>query len=173
MSVLALRFLHGPRKAELWAKLAIQHDGKDRWYLEALGIGAENNWDECLVAAIKEVGNPPESALSHSAVARDVFWRSRGSMTPGLLSMLLSSTDVSATDAPRFLRAFDFLTGPKKEFALTRLAFEEFRDPAKAMIVNSEAISRLSPFDIVSRPEYRKSMDRVLTASKGNHFSSI
>ncbi|HZY79036.1 MAG TPA: PVC-type heme-binding CxxCH protein, partial [Cyclobacteriaceae bacterium] len=30
----------------LWAKLAQQYDGKDRWYLEALGIAAEKHWNQ-------------------------------------------------------------------------------------------------------------------------------
>ena len=28
-------------KGRLWAELAAQYDGHDRWYLEALGIGAD------------------------------------------------------------------------------------------------------------------------------------
>src|SRR5205807_9325504 len=40
-AAIALRFLPSSQASELWAKLAVQHDGKDRWYLEALGIGAD------------------------------------------------------------------------------------------------------------------------------------
>ncbi|MEX2402181.1 MAG: PVC-type heme-binding CxxCH protein [Rhodothermales bacterium] len=38
---IALRYLDADEMPELWAELALQHDGADRWYLEALGIGAE------------------------------------------------------------------------------------------------------------------------------------
>jgi len=34
------------RKGQTLAQLAAQHDGKDRWYLEALGIGADKQWDK-------------------------------------------------------------------------------------------------------------------------------
>jgi len=40
--------LHGSKDpAPLWVALAQQHDGKDRWYLEALGIGAAGHEDAC------------------------------------------------------------------------------------------------------------------------------
>jgi len=41
---IALRHQKGPDAAHLWKLLAWDH-GKDRWYLEALGIGADRNWD--------------------------------------------------------------------------------------------------------------------------------
>ncbi len=37
---IALRHNASPETPKLWAELAAQHDGRDRWYLEALGIGA-------------------------------------------------------------------------------------------------------------------------------------
>src|ERR1051326_987249 len=37
---IALRHNHSPEAPKLWATLAAQHDGNDRWYLEALGIAA-------------------------------------------------------------------------------------------------------------------------------------
>ncbi|MBC8110270.1 MAG: PQQ-dependent sugar dehydrogenase, partial [Verrucomicrobia bacterium] len=42
---LALHHNTDKQAPELWAKLAEKYDGKDRWYLEALGIGADNQWD--------------------------------------------------------------------------------------------------------------------------------
>src|SRR5687768_8250465 len=35
---LSLRHSKSPEAPKLWAELAGRHDGKDRWYLEALGI---------------------------------------------------------------------------------------------------------------------------------------
>ncbi len=164
---LALRLLKDPRKPELWARLAVQHDGYDRWYLEALGIGATNDWDACLKAALQAADNPSESDLAGSATARDVFWRSRASFTPELLAMLLVSSDVSAADAPRYLRAFDFQSSPSKEAVLTKLAFGKFGDEAKTSYVNVEAISRLSGFDISKNPEHQAAMNRILDGLAG------
>lgn len=163
---LGLQHFKGPTKAQLWAKLAVQHDGFDRWYLEALGIGAANEWDACLNAAIAAAGNPSDSVLAGSSVARDVFWRSRASFTPKLLAMLIESDDVSAGDTPRYLRAFDFQSGPQKDEVLTRLAFAKFKDDAKTTFVNSEAISRIPPFEIATRPELKADLNRILDSQK-------
>ena len=51
-----LRHNTSPKAAELWADLAVQHDGKDRWYLEALGIGADKQWDLFFSAWLKGRG---------------------------------------------------------------------------------------------------------------------
>ena len=164
---LALQYIKGSRKCQLWAQLAVQHDGYDRWYLEALGIGAANDWDGCLNAALSAAGHPADSVLAGSSVARDVFWRSRASFTPKLLAMLIESDDVSAGDTPRYLRAFDFLSGSQKEDSLTKLAFAKFRDTAKTTFVNSEAIGRIKPFEIASRPELKADLERILESQKG------
>ena len=42
---IALRHEKTARAAKLWAELAIRHDGKDRWYLEALGLSSDLNAD--------------------------------------------------------------------------------------------------------------------------------
>src|SRR5262249_44337744 len=43
---ISLRHSKSPAAAGIWADLAMQHDGRDRWYVEALGIGADKQWDE-------------------------------------------------------------------------------------------------------------------------------
>lgn len=164
---LALRLLKSPQKAELWGKLALQHDGHDRWYLEALGIGADRNWDSCLAAATTQAGNPSETDLAGSPVARDLIWRSRGTKTPDTLAALLASDQVSAADAPRYLRAFDFQDGPTKQDSLLHLAFGQFGDEAKTKLINAEAISRLKAFDATNNAEHLSSLNRVLDGMKG------
>ena len=166
-SALALRLLKSPRKAELWGKLAVQHDGMDRWYLEALGIGADQDWDDCLRAAATIAGKSSAAEVADSLVARDIIWRSRGSSTPMDLVQLLASNYVSEAEAPRYLRAFDFLTGPEKEAALIKLAFGQFGSEAKTSLINSEAISRLPSFDITTNASQLAAMNRVLDGLKG------
>ena len=36
--------------ADLWSALALKHDGKDRWYLEAVGLGADDQWNKFFTA---------------------------------------------------------------------------------------------------------------------------
>ena len=42
-AAISLRFTKGSDAAKTWTRLALKYDGKDRWYLEALGIGADKN----------------------------------------------------------------------------------------------------------------------------------
>ena len=102
--------------APLWAELALQHDGRDRWYLEALGIGADRQWDACLAAWLDKVGQEWSTPAG-----RDIIWRSRGKRSPSYLAKILANESTPATSHPRYFRAFDFLTGPEKDRALKTL----------------------------------------------------
>ena len=113
---LALRHSASPEAPALWAQLARQHDGKDRWYVEALGIGADQQWDAYLGAWLKAVGDQ-----WNAPAGRDVVWRSRAKQTPELLVKLINEPNTSEADQQRYLRAFDFLTGPEKDAALLQL----------------------------------------------------
>lgn len=157
---IALSEYKSARHAEFWAVLARQHDGKDRWYLEALGIGAGTDWDACLETYLKA---PPADAVS-----RDIVWRSRGKRTPEFLATIISDAATTAADCPRYLRAFDFQTGPEKDTALVRLAFGSFGDDAKTRFVNTEAIGRLQGFDVSKHPEHLAALNRVLDLLKGD-----
>jgi len=116
---LALRDDKSPEAAALWAELAAQHDGKDRWYLEALGIGAAGQWDAFLGAYLAKVNND----ISTPA-ARDIVWRSRAEKTPDLLVTILKDKAITEDEKPRYMRAFDFQTGPNKQKALMSLLEE-------------------------------------------------
>ena len=54
---IALRYLDTPEANQLWAGLAAQHDGQDRWYLEALGIGADEHAEERFKAWVAQMGD--------------------------------------------------------------------------------------------------------------------
>ena len=81
---IALREMEVPEEAEIWAELALQYDGEDRWYLEALGIGAMNNWDACLEAYLEKVGQNWDSPAG-----RDIIWRSRSTKSLDYLLKLM------------------------------------------------------------------------------------
>jgi hypothetical protein len=110
---IALRHNQAEQMPELWAELALQHDGHDRWYLEALGISADQQWDACLAAWLKRAGDNWSTPAG-----RDIIWRSRAAQTPSLLAKIIKDPDTSADTHPRYLRSFDFLSGPEKEKAL-------------------------------------------------------
>ena len=106
---IALRHNKSSEMPKLWATLANQHDGKDRWYLEALGIGADGQWDTCFSAYNKLVKNP----LKNQA-GKDIVWRARTDKAIPYLAQLASDQRVSLKSRLRYFRAFDFNTGPAK-----------------------------------------------------------
>lgn len=131
---IALRHSKSSEAPELWAELAMQHDGKDRWYLEALGLAADRNEDAFTGAYLNRIGDK-----WNTPAARDVLWRSRGSQMPGILARII--LDPSTPDRARYLRAFDFLpASDDKDNALSSLL--DYQGPDKALVAG-EALSRL------------------------------
>ncbi|MEX0818721.1 MAG: PVC-type heme-binding CxxCH protein [Pirellulaceae bacterium] len=110
---IAIRHHKSEKMPGIWAELALQHDGQDRWYLEALGISADKNWDACLGAWMKRAG-----AEWNSPAGRDIIWRSRAKQTPASLAKIVQDDSTPTETHPRYMRAFDFLSGPEKEQAL-------------------------------------------------------
>ena len=160
---LALRREKSDKAPALWAQLAAAHDGKDRWYLEALGISAANRWDEYFGAWLAKYSGKASSA----AARNDVVWRSRASATPDQLAGILGGK-LEKSEVPRYLRAFDFLKGPEKDGALIALAFGAGKDadPAR-LLVAQEALKRLGNFDPKKDAKYSKALDGLLERSKG------
>ncbi len=117
---IALRRISSPEVAPLWARLARQYVGADRWYLEALGIGAANQWDACLGAYLASI----QQGLATPGAA-DIIWRSRAAATPALLVKLVTAPGISADQRDHYMRAFDFLSGKEKEAALEELALAQ------------------------------------------------
>jgi len=115
---IALRELDVEEVPKLWAKLALQHDGLDRWYLEALGIAAEGKWDECFKAWIGSGGQ------WNTKAGKDIVWRSRSKMAPELLVKIVKDPSTKEEEKPKYMRAFDFHSGPEKELALQSLLLE-------------------------------------------------
>jgi hypothetical protein len=113
----ALRHNQSPEAPQLWTELAQQHDGKDRWYLEALGLAADQQENKFFDAWLTAVGNN-----WNTPAGRDIVWRSRASKAPALLAKLITDNATSAPDRDHFLRALDFITGPEKEAALLEIA---------------------------------------------------
>lgn len=99
---IALRFDRSSEMPSLWASLALSYQGGDRWFLEALGIGAERRWDECFktyVARMNERKLPPHP---------DVVWRARTDEAIPFLVQTLTADNLPEDEARRMLRALDY-----------------------------------------------------------------
>jgi putative heme-binding domain-containing protein len=110
---LALRHDASPRAATLWADLAMQHDGKDRWYLEALGSSADRQWDRYFGAWLDRVGDG-----WNTAGGRDIVWRARSARALPLLTKLATDASTPASERLRYFRAFDFYPSEERQRAL-------------------------------------------------------
>jgi len=156
---LALRGGEVEATADLWTRLALRHDGEDRWYLEALGIAAEDRWDEVLASWLAKAGDE-----WNTVAGRDLIWRSRAAATPGLLQRILSDANLDASGAARYLRAFDFQTeSAAKEDALRGVFLDAAggAGPASAFVA-SEAAVRLERVDLENDREVASALSELL-----------
>lgn len=113
---LSLHMNKSAEAPELWATLAQEYDGEDRWYLEALGIGAFQQDDRFLEAWLKKAGDD-----WNTRAGRDIIWRSRSSKAPGLVVKIIQDKNTPPQERDRFFRALDFMKGPEKDAALVQL----------------------------------------------------
>jgi putative membrane-bound dehydrogenase-like protein len=112
---IALRHNKKPQAAQLWAELAVQHDGSDRWYIEALGIGADKQWDSFFQAWLDKV-----EGKWNTPGGRDIVWRCRSPKACHYLAEIIATTP-SEQEQLRYFRAFDFHSGDAKQAALKEL----------------------------------------------------
>lgn len=111
---IAIRGNNSIQAADIWTKLAQQYNGNDRWYLEALGISAEGNWDLYFSRWRATVGS-----AWNSPGGRDIVWRSRCRAAMPLLAELIKTSDDSTM--LRYYRAFDFHADASKQQVLASL----------------------------------------------------
>jgi len=113
---IALHHHTAPEAPALWASLASNYDGKDRWYLEALGIGADRQWDNFFKAYVSLVKDP-----SKEAAGKDIIWRARTDEAIPYLAKLAADEKVLLKNRLRYFRAFDFNAGPLKAGLLLKM----------------------------------------------------
>ena len=165
--LVAMSELDTKEMVPLWVKLAEKHDGKDRWYLEALGIAARDRWDESLLAFLTKRQFQKESEFPSKSV-RDIVWRSRAEATPELLAVLLTGPETPEEEIPRYLRAFDFqANSDRKQEALVNIAFGASKIPeARQKLISQEALNRLKGY-VPKTEEQKAALNKVLEGSKG------
>jgi hypothetical protein len=100
----------------LWAELAAQYNGHDRSYLEALGIGADGQWDTFLEAWLRKTGEQ-----WNTQAGREIVWRSRSRKTPELLVRIITDKNLTAAEREHNFRSLDFTPGAEKDAALAEL----------------------------------------------------
>ena len=150
---IALRGQSSQAAANLWTELANQYDGKDRWYLEALGISADGNWDLYFDTWKKQVGKE-----WNSPAGRDIVWRSRSASSLPLLAELIRASDDQ--QMLRYFRAFDFHKSPSKQDVLSRLVTQVRGD--KVLY----SLKHMSPSNANLTPAVRTALNQTLEENR-------
>jgi putative heme-binding domain-containing protein len=151
---IALRGDKSPKAAGLWTDLALQYDGKDRWYLEALGIGATPEWDLYFKTWKARVGKDWNTPAN-----RDIVWRSRAKDAMPMMAELIKSSDDK--EMLRYYRAFDFQTDPSKQQILAQLIQQTQGDRVLYALKHMDATK------LKITPSIATALNKVLDDQKG------
>jgi putative membrane-bound dehydrogenase-like protein len=108
---IALREDTSAKMPEYWVALAGKYDGKDRWYLESLGIAAMDRWDDCLTAL-------KAKPLANKQAEEKIIWRARGNQAASLQAALLRRPNIPDQEIPALFRALDFQSKESRDSAL-------------------------------------------------------
>lgn len=162
---IALRHSKSPEAPALWAELAAQHTGNDRWYLEALGIGADNNWDSYFNAYLQKVANPVESPAG-----RDIVWRSRTNESVKFLATLATDSKVDLKDRLRYFRAFDFVKGTKKSEALLEMLKHNSSEQKE---INTLALRHLDAEFVKTNPVAKSALLKLMASTEGKEYLEL
>ena len=154
-ALINLRHSNEPQAAEIWAKLAAQYDGKDRWYLEALGIAADNNWDKYLGKWLETVGNTWIDGKN-----RDIVWRSRANKTAELLTQLIKVSE--GKEQLRYFRALDFQKNNNK----TELLLSTLNDGKASDDLALLVYKHIDPKTAIANASFNTFLPKVLGAAK-------
>lgn len=163
----------GEKKADTWKRLADAMPSGDRWYLEALGIAASGDWDNCLSGVAQRVSDDPAVIAK---IATEIVWRSRGSESTKKIVREIqtlaasSAKDGSGKQLLSFFRALDFQpqSDVKQQVAmlLKKDTLDKFTD-SNAPVVIAESLQRLGNNDFSSNPDATAALDKALTALAG------
>jgi putative membrane-bound dehydrogenase-like protein len=156
---LSLRHDTSPRAAALWTELAQQHDGRDRWYLEALGIAADRQWDRFIGAYLDKVGD-----AWNTPAGRDIVWRARSARVVPLLAKLATDAATPDSERLRYFRALDFQEAASRQSTLLSILSSPAGSTAAIAPV---VLSQLDAKTTKEMPEVKAALARSLTAVRG------
>ncbi|MEM9588018.1 MAG: PVC-type heme-binding CxxCH protein [Planctomycetota bacterium] len=112
----AIRYDKSSSMPAVWAELATQHDGGDRWYLEALGIGSDVRPDDCFEAWLAEVKQDWSTPAG-----RDIVWRTRAGKAAEMMVELIADESLPLQETDRYFRSLEFHTSDVRDRVLAEL----------------------------------------------------
>ena len=112
----ALRYDNTATMPAAWAKLAQLYDGKDRWYLEALGLSSDLRATECYDAWQSAIGGN-----WNTASGRDIVWRVRAPKAADALVEIISDPNLQLQETNRYFRSLEYHDPEVRTRAMKRL----------------------------------------------------
>ena len=158
---IALHHLNTPEAPGLWASLASKYDGKDRWYLEALGIGADRQWDNFFKAYVSIVKDPIKDNAG-----KDIVWRARTDEAIPYLAKLAADEKVALKDRLRYFRAFDFNAGTLKAGLLLKMIEN---NKSNEVALNKLVLFALDNKSVKQSPVAQQALQQVVKAVFGTN----
>jgi len=140
---------------EAWLNLAHTYKSGDRWFLEALGIGATGKWDTYLEKYLEG------KAWLNLPGARDIIWRSRSEKTPEYLAEIIRNTPFESS--LRYFRAFDFQEISARNTALLALLETSGSEEQKLLI-----FKHFDTESILQNTDFQKMIPGVLAGIKND-----
>lgn len=150
---ITLRFREGPEADKIWVELARQLPENDRWYLEALGIGADRYSDDRFTTWLKSTGKDWNTSTGHQIV-----WRSRSVAALPYLKQIIQQAD-SASEAAPYFRAMHFLPDGRTQPVLEEILNDNHPDHGG---IASLAMRSMDPDRIRKSPILVKKLDKIL-----------
>lgn len=157
--IIALHRNRSPEAAKLWVTLAEQYDGNDRWYLEALGIGAADQWDSFFDAYLAKFPDPLQNARG-----RDIVWRARTDKSLPFLATLAGDQNADLKSRLRYFRAFDFNTSQKKTQMMLEMIAGNARNDVQ---LNAVLLQGLDPKVVKKSPVANQALKAVVKSVYG------
>ncbi len=159
---IALHHVKDAEADDIWAKLASQHTGTDRWYLEALGIGADKLWESRLTAYLA-------TKPADSPAFRDIIFRSRTELANSYIFQYLKESK-PLDEKLRYFRALDFIPGEQKSVLLVDLINKDLKnDPAATLV----AIRHLSPAYVQKNELAKKTLIKLLPKDNIDEYTKL
>ena len=158
---IALHHNKSTEAATIWATLASKYDGKDRWYLEALGIGADRQWDSFFKSYLSLVKDPLKDAAG-----KDIVWRARTDEAVPYLAKLAVDNQVALKERLRYFRAFDFNAGKLKSGLLLKMIAD---NKSNDMALNKLVLFALDNKSVNQSPIAKQALQAVIKSVNGTH----
>ena len=155
---LSIRHDERPRAAAIWTQLALQHDGRDRWYLEALGIAADRQWDRFIGAWLDQVGDG-----WNTPAGRDIVWRARSTRVLPLLAKLAMDSGTPDSERMRYFRALDFQDAAGRQSTLLAI----LASSSSSDIISATVLTQLDAAATKDMLEVKAALARSLSAMRG------